>query len=173
VLVNGAAGGVGSFAVQITKAFGANVTGVCSTSKIDLVRSIGADEGIDYTLEDIAQRHAATTSSSIRLATARCQTSDESSCPRGRWYSRAAKAAHGGSEWVAVMKTKAISPFVGQKMKNFLGRTTADDLLVLKELIETGRVTPVIGARHPLSDVPGRDPCAGAGDGRGKVVITV
>jgi NADPH:quinone reductase-like Zn-dependent oxidoreductase len=82
----------------------------------------------------------------------------------------------GGGRWLGmgrVIRAKAISPFVGQRMTNFLGRPKAEDLLVLKDLVETGRVTPVIGARYPLSDVPNAIRELGAGHGRGKVVITV
>ena len=173
VLVIGAAGGVGSFAVQIAKAFGAHVTGVCSTSKIEVVRSIGADEVIDYTHDEIVDgmrrydvifdtagnreasylRHAITPKGTLVLA-----------------------GGEGGGRWLGmgrVMRAKAISPFVGQKMTNFLGRPKAEDLLVLKDLIEAGRVTPVIGAKYPLSDVPDAIRELGTGHGRGKVVITM
>jgi NADPH:quinone reductase-like Zn-dependent oxidoreductase len=173
VLVIGAAGGVGSFAVQIAKAFGANVTGVCSTSKIELVRSIGADEVIDYTHEEIVD------------GTHRYDVIFDTAGNREASYLRQAitskgtlvlAGGEGGGRWLGmgrVMRAKAISPFVGQKMTNFLGRTKAEDLLVLRDLIETGKVTPVIGASYPLSDVPDAIRALGTGHGRGKVVITV
>lgn len=173
VLVIGAAGGVGSFAVQIAKAFGAHVTGVCSTSKIELVRSIGADEVIDYTQEEIVD------------GTRRYDVIFDTAGNREASYLRQAitskgtlvlAGGEGGGRWLGmgrVMRAKAISPFVGQKMTNFLGRPKAEDLLVLKDLIEAGRVTPVIGARYPLSDVPDAIRELGTGHGRGKVVITM
>jgi NADPH:quinone reductase-like Zn-dependent oxidoreductase len=173
VLVIGAAGGVGSFAVQIAKAFGAHVTGVCSTSKVELVRSIGADEVIDYTHEEIVdgERHY-----DVIFDTAGNREASylrQALTPKGTLV---LAGGEGGGRWLGmgrVIRAKAISPFVGQRMTNFLGRPKAADLLVLKDLIETGRVTPVIGARYPLSEVPTAIRELGAGHGRGKVVITV
>jgi NADPH:quinone reductase-like Zn-dependent oxidoreductase len=172
-LVIGAAGGVGSFAVQIAKAFGAHVTGVSSTSKVELVHSIGADEVIDYTREDIVDgtrrydvifdtagnrdvsslRHALTPKGTLVLA-----------------------GGEGGGRWLGmgrVVRAKAISPFVGQKMTNFLGRANSKDLLALKDLIEAGKVRPVIGSTYPLAQVPKAIGELGTGHGRGKVVIVV
>ena len=173
VLIIGAAGGVGSFAVQIAKAFAAHVTGVCSTSKIELVRSIGADEIIDYTREDIAD---GTRRYDVIFDTAgnrEVSSLRRALTPKGTLV---LAGGEGGGRWLGmgrVIRAKAISPFVGQRMTNFLGRPKAEDLLVLKDLVETGRVTPVIGARYPLSDVPNAIRELGAGHGRGKVVITV
>jgi NADPH:quinone reductase-like Zn-dependent oxidoreductase len=173
VLIIGAAGGVGSFAVQIAKAFAAHVTGVCSTSKIELVRSIGADEIIDYTREDIAD---GTRRYDVIFDTAgnrEVSSLRRALTPKGTLV---LAGGEGGGRWLGmgrVIRAKAISPFVGQRMTNFLGRPKAEDLLVLKDLVETSRVTPVIGARYPLSDVPNAIRELGAGHGRGKVVITV
>jgi len=173
VLVIGAAGGVGSFAVQIAKAFGAHVTGVCSTSKVEVVRSIGADEVIDYIREEIAD------------GTRRYDVIFDTAGNREASYLRRAltpkgtlvlAGGEGAGKWLGmgrVMRAKAMSPFVGQKMTNFLAQPKAEDLLVLKDLIEAGKVTPVIGARYPLSDVPDAIRDLGTGHGRGKVVITV
>jgi NADPH:quinone reductase-like Zn-dependent oxidoreductase len=173
VLIIGAAGGVGSFAVQIAKALDAHVTGVCSTSKIELVRSIGADEIIDYTREDIAdgtRRHDVIfdTAGNREVSSLR-----RALTPKGTLV---LAGGEGGGRWLGmgrVVRARAMSPFVGQRMTNFLGRPKAEDLLVLKDLVETGGVTPVIGARYPLSDVPNAIRELGAGHGRGKVVITV
>ena len=173
LLVIGAAGGVGSFAVQVGKAFGAHVTGVCSTSKVDLVRSIGADEVIDYTREDIAE---GTRRYDVVFDTAgNREVSDlrQILTPKGTLV---LAGGEGGGRWLGmgrVMKAKAISPFVGQRMTNFLGRAKTEDLLVLKDLIEAGKVNPVIGAKYPLSDVPEAIGELGTGHGRGKVVITL
>jgi NADPH:quinone reductase-like Zn-dependent oxidoreductase len=173
VLVIGAAGGVGSFAVQIGKAFGAHVTGVCSTSKVDLVRSIGADDVIDYTREDIAE---GTRRYDVIFDTAgNREVSDlrQILTPKGTLV---LAGGEGGGRWLGmgrVMKAKAISPFVGQRMTNFLGRVKTEDLLVLKDLIEAGKVNPVIGAKYPLSDVPEAIGELGTGHGRGKVVISL
>jgi NADPH:quinone reductase-like Zn-dependent oxidoreductase len=132
VLVIGAAGGVGSFAVQIAKAFGAHVTGVCSTSKVELVRSIGADDVIDYTRDEIVD------------ATRRYDVTFDSAGSHEASYLRQALTSkgtlvlaggEGGGRWLGmgrVMRAKAVSPFVGQKMTNFLGRPKAMDLLLLR-----------------------------------------
>jgi NADPH:quinone reductase-like Zn-dependent oxidoreductase len=173
VLIIGAAGGVGSFAVQIAKAFGAHVTGVCSTSKVDLVRSIGADEVIDYTRDDFAeagQRYdvildiAGNRSvSHLRRALAR----------RGHLV---IVGGEGGGRWFGIgrqLRASLLSMFVGQKLGTFIGKATGDDLVVLKELIEAGKVTPVIGATYPLSEVPEAIRYLEEGHARGKVVVTV
>jgi NADPH:quinone reductase-like Zn-dependent oxidoreductase len=173
VLVIGAAGGVGSFAVQIAKAFGAHVTGVSSTSKVDLVRSIGADDVIDYTREEIAD---GTRRYDVIFDTA---GNREVSYLRGALTPKGTlvlAGGEGGGRWLGmgrVLQARAMSPFVGQKMTNFLERPNAEELLVLKDLIEAGKVTPVIGARYPLSDVPIAMRELGTGHGRGKVVITI
>ena len=173
VLVIGAAGGVGSFAVQIAKAFGAHVTGVSSTSKVDLVRSIGADDVIDYTREEIVDGKRRF---DVIFDTA---GNREASYLRGALTPKGTLVLAGGEgdgRWLGmgrVMRAKVMSPFVGQKMTNYLGRPKAEDLLVLKELIEAGKVKPVIGATYPLSDVPDAMRELGTGHGRGKVVITV
>jgi NADPH:quinone reductase-like Zn-dependent oxidoreductase len=173
VLVIGAAGGVGSFAVQIAKAFGAHVTGVSSTSKVELVRSIGADEVIDYTREDIVDGKRRF---DVIFDTA---GNREASYLRGALTPKGTlvlAGGEGGGRWLGmgrVMRAKAVSPFVGQKMTNYLARPKADDLHVLKDLIEAGKLKPLIGATYPLSDVPDAMSELGMGHGRGKVVITV
>jgi NADPH:quinone reductase-like Zn-dependent oxidoreductase len=173
VLVIGAAGGVGSFAVQIAKALGAHVTGVCSTSKVELVRSIGADEVIDYTREDIVD------------GTRRYDLIFDTAGNREVSYLRQAMTpkgtlvlagGEGAGRWLGmgrVVRAKAISPFVGQKMTNFLSRPKAADLATLGELIEADKIRPVIGSRYPLGEVPAAIAEIGAGHGRGKVVITL
>jgi NADPH:quinone reductase-like Zn-dependent oxidoreductase len=173
VLVIGAAGGVGSFAVQIAKAFGAHVTGVSSTSKVELVRSIGADEVIDYTREDMAD---GTRRYDVVFDTA--GNRDVSSLRRALTPKGTLVLAggEGGGRWLGmgrIVRAKAISPFVGQKMTNFLGRANSKDLLALKDLIEAGKVRPVIGSTYPLAQVPKAIGELGTGHGRGKVVIVV
>jgi NADPH:quinone reductase-like Zn-dependent oxidoreductase len=173
VMVIGAAGGVGSFAVQIAKAFGAHVTGVCSRSKIELVRSIGAEDVIDYTREDPVdgtRRYDVIFDTAGNRPASKLRRALE---PKGTLV---LAGGEGGGQWIGmgrVMRAKAMSPFVGQKMTNFLGRPKAQDLVVLKGLIEAGKIAPVIGARYPLSDVPAAIRELGTGHGRGKVVITV
>jgi NADPH:quinone reductase-like Zn-dependent oxidoreductase len=173
VLVIGAAGGVGSFAVQIAKAFGAHVTGVCSTSKVELVRSIGAEQVIDYTREDIAD---GTRRYDLILDTAGNREVSylrQAMTPKGTLV---LAGGEGAGRWLGmgrVVRAKAMSPFVGQKMTNFLSRPKAADLITLKELIEADKIRPVIGSRYPLGEVPAAIAEIGAGHGRGKVVIAV
>ncbi len=155
VLIIGAAGGVGSFAVQIAKAFGGHVTGVCSTEQVELVRSIGADDVIDYTRDDFAQTGrrwdlildiaGARSVSHLRRALA----------PRGTLV---IVGGEGGGRWFGgidrQLRAHMLSPFVSQKLGTFVSKPNGEDLVVLKELIEAGKVTPVIGRTYPLSEVP-------------------
>jgi NADPH:quinone reductase-like Zn-dependent oxidoreductase len=174
VLIIGAAGGVGSFAVQIAKAFGAHVTGVCSTSKLDLVRSLGADEVIDYTRDDFAetgQRHdlildiAGNRSlSHLRRALA----------PEGTLV---IVGGEGGGRWFGgidrQLRASVLSPFVSQKLGTFVAKADGEKLNVLKQLIEAGKVTPLIEKTYALSDVPEPIRHLEEGHARGKVAITV
>jgi NADPH:quinone reductase-like Zn-dependent oxidoreductase len=173
VLVIGAAGGVGSFAVQIAKTFGAHVTGVSGTSTIDLVRSIGADEVIDYTREEIVDGNRRY---DVILDTA---GNREASYLRGALTSKGTlviAGGEGGGKWLGmgrVMRAKLLSLFVGQKMTNYLARPNAIDLDALRRLIELEEVKPAVGARFSLSDAPTAIGELGSGHGRGKVVITI
>ena len=175
VLIIGAAGGVGSFAVQLAKAFGAKVTGVCSTRHVDLVRSIGANEVIDYTREDATNgrrrfdiivdtaghrslsqlRRALTPSGTLVIV---------GSEVRGRLL--------GGFD--RQLRAVALSRLVGQRLRMLSSQPRQQDLQVLRELIEAGKVTPVIDKTFPLSEVPQaiRYLVEGHGGG-GKIVITV
>ncbi len=174
VLIIGAAGGVGTFAVQIAKAFGAHVTGVCSTTKVDLVRSIGADEVIDYTRDDFLaqpQRY------DVILDTAglRPLTSVRRSLtPRGTLV---IVGGEGGSRWFAgldrLLAAAVLSRFGSQRLRGMLASEDRDDLLVMKGLLEAGKVTPVIDRAYPLSETAEAVRTALAGHARGKVVITV
>jgi NADPH:quinone reductase-like Zn-dependent oxidoreductase len=174
VVIVGAAGGVGSFAVQIAKAFGASVTGVCSTAQLDLVRSIGADEVIDYTSQDFAAMGkqydvildiAGNRSvSNLRRALA----------PKGTLV---IVGGEGGGRWFGGINrqlgAQLRSMFVGQRLGTFIAKQNGEDLLALKELIEAGKVTPVIGTTFPLQEVPEAIRHLTEGHARGKVVITV
>jgi NADPH:quinone reductase-like Zn-dependent oxidoreductase len=146
---------------------------VCSTSKIELVRSIGADDVIDYTRDEIAD---GTRRYDVIFDTAGNREVSylrRALTPKGRLV---LAGGEGGGRWLGmgrVMRAKVMSPFVGQKMTNFLARPKAADLVVLKDLIEAGKITPLIGSRYPLSDVPEAIRELGTGHGRGKVAITV
>lgn len=173
VLVIGASGGVGTFAVQIAKAFGAQVTGVCSTTKVEMVKSIGADHVIDYTRDDFAegeQRYdlildIGGNSSLSRLRRALTPkgtliiTGGETD---GKWL--------GGTD--RQIRALALSRFVGQKLGTFISTENHEDMIVLKDLIEAGKVTPVIDRTYSLSEVPEAIRYLEEGNARGKVVIT-
>ena len=174
VLVIGASGGVGTYAVQIAKAFGAHVTGVCSTTKVDMVRSIGADHVIDYTCEDFAegeQRYdlildIGGNSSLARLRralTARGTLVIVGGETYGRWL--------GGTD--RQLRALMLSRFVGQKLGTFVSSENHEDMIVLKDLIESGKLTPVIDRTYPLSEVPEAIRYLEQGHARGKVLITV
>ncbi|MPZ70518.1 MAG: zinc-binding dehydrogenase, partial [Actinobacteria bacterium] len=174
VLIIGASGGVGTYAVQIAKAYGAEVTGVCSTTKVDLVRSIGADHVIDYTRDDFAEgderydliidiggnsslkrlRRALTPKGTLLI------TGGETD---GRWL--------GGFD--RQIRAMILSPFVGQKLGTFICSENAEDMIVLKELIEAGKVTPVIDRTYPLSEAPKAIRYLEEGHARGKVAVIV
>src|SRR5215203_5396271 len=174
VLIIGASGGVGTYAVQIAKAFGAEVTGVCSTAKVEMVRSIGADHVIDYKREDFAegdQRYDVIldiggNSSLTRLRRALT--------PEGTLV---IVGGEGGGRWLGgtdrQIRALVLSPFVGQKLGTFVNKENHEDLLVLKELTESGKITPVIDRTYPLSEVPEAMRHLEAGHARGKVVISV
>ena len=173
VLINGASGGVGTFAVQIAKSFGARVTGVCSTRNVDLVRSIGADEVVDYTRDDFAQSGRRydvmldlignrPLSDCRRALTARGTYVLVGVADMGRWVGLARQ-----------MKALSMSPFVGQKMRVFVTKHNAEDLAVLKDLVEDEKITPVIDRRYGLSEVAEALAYQGSGHVRGKVVIVV
>lgn len=173
VLVVGASGGVGTFAVQIAKAFGAEVTGVCSEAKADLVRSIGADHVIDYTREDFTdgtQRYDLILDTAGRrplLHLRRALT------PRGTLV---IVGGEGGGRWLAgfqrmVLWAPLLSLFVGQRLRGLMSSESREDLLFLKDLIEAGKVTPVISKTYPLNEAPKALGDAEEGHGLGKKVI--
>ena len=173
VLIIGASGGVGSYAVQIAKALGAEVTGVCSTSKLDLVRSIGADHVIDYTQEDFAEGDKrydlildiGGNSSLSRLRRALT--------PRGTLV---IVGGEDGGRWIGMdrqLRALALSPFVGQRLTMFGPKEHYAVLERLTELIENGQLVPVIEQTYPLSDMPDAMRHLQAGHARGKLVITV
>jgi NADPH:quinone reductase-like Zn-dependent oxidoreductase len=172
-LIIGAAGGVGSFAVQIAKALGAHVTGVVSTTKVDLVRSIGADEIIDYTREDFAEMGKRFDLILDMAGNRSVSDLRRALAPRGTLV---IGGGEGGGRWFGVgrqVRASMLSPFVGQKLGTFIAKMNREDLIVLKDLIEAGKLTPVIGERFPLSEVAEAMRHLEGGHGRGKVVITV
>jgi NADPH:quinone reductase-like Zn-dependent oxidoreductase len=174
ILINGASGGVGTFAVQIAKSFGAEVTGVCSTRNVDMVRSIGADHVVDYTEEDFTrgqQRYDLmldlignhSPSACRRVLTSQGMYLASFGQPDHRWLGPLAQ----------MLRTLLLSPFVSQKLTMYVMKPDQKDLVVLKELLEAGKVTPVVDTTYPLSKTPEALRYLEEGHARGKVIITV
>lgn len=175
VVIVGAAGGVGSFAVQIAKALGAHVTGVCSTGQVDFVRSIGADATIDYTKDDFTQlgeRYDAIIVFGGGDPVARLR---RVLTPKGTLV---IGGGEGGGKWLGrggrLIYAPMLSPFVSQRLVGFGVKHNGEDLSALRELIEAGKVTPFVGRTYPLAEVPHAMRDLQAGNIRGgKVVIAV
>ncbi len=174
VLIIGASGGVGTFAVQIAKHLGARVTGVCSTRNVELVRSLGADEVVDYTREDFIQ-----SGRRYDVVFQLAGTSSPSHCRRVLTPKGTLVLSSGESDgrWIGpldrIVKAAALSPFVSQKLRSFLAKPDQGDLQLLKELVEAGEVKPVIDRTYPLAETPEAIRYLEQGHARGKVVITV
>ena len=170
VLINGASGGVGTFAVQIAKACGAEVTAVCSTSKLDLMRSIGADHVIDYTQDDFTENGRQY--DLILAANGYRSISDyeRALAPRGTYVMSGGSTKH---MFQAMLLGPLHSKSGGKKMGNLLAKANTEDLASVKGLIEAGNVVPVIDRCYPLSEVAEAIGYLEEGHARGKVVITV
>ena len=174
VLINGAAGGVGTFAVQIARWFGADVTGVCSTKNVEMVRSIGADRVIDYTQEDF------TNSGQCYDLLFDCVGNHSFSACRRVLSPKGIHVAVGGpsGRWMIGFLARLItglvlSRLVTHKLAMVLTRWSKKDLTIMRELMEAGKVTPVIDKRYSLSEVPEAIRYMEEGHARGKVVITL
>jgi NADPH:quinone reductase-like Zn-dependent oxidoreductase len=174
VLVVGASGGVGSFGVQIAKAFDAEVTGVCSTAKVDLVRSLGADHVIDYTHEDFAdgrQRYDLILDIGGNTPVTRLR---RALTPDGTLVIVGGET---GGRWLGGLQRQlralVTSPFVRQRLRVFVAREHYEDLDALTDLIEAGKVMPSVDRTFPLSEAPDAIRYLARGQARGKVVITV
>jgi NADPH:quinone reductase-like Zn-dependent oxidoreductase len=174
VLIVGASGGVGTFAVQIAKWYGAEVTGVCSTKNLELVRSIGADHVIDYTQEDFTR-----SGHKYDLVFQLAGTALPSACRRVLTPKGILVLSSGDSPGRIIgpigriLKAALLSPFVGQKLRPLVAKPSSDDLQFLRDLIDAGSVTPVIDRTYPLSDAPTAIRYLETGHARGKVVISV
>jgi NADPH:quinone reductase-like Zn-dependent oxidoreductase len=174
VLIIGASGGVGTFAMQVAKSFGAEVTGVCSTTKADLVRSLGADNVIDYTKADFAEKEHyydlildtgghSSLSHLRRALTPRGTLVIVGSETDGKWFGGFGRS----------IRAMLLSRFVGQKLVAFVNSENHEDLLAIKELIEAGKVTPVIDRTFALGEAPKAIHYLVEGHARGKIAITV
>jgi NADPH:quinone reductase-like Zn-dependent oxidoreductase len=177
VLVNGAAGGVGTFAVQLANHLGADVTAVCRTANIDLVRSLGADHVVDYTAEDFADggpRYDLILNIAGNRSLADLR---RALTPRGTLVligTGVGRSKDGGSGSLArPVAALVLTRFSSQRLVSFIAKVRAADLAALAELTETGKVTPVIDRVYPLDEVPDAIRYLEAGHARGKVVITV
>jgi NADPH:quinone reductase-like Zn-dependent oxidoreductase len=173
VLVNGASGGVGTFAVQIAKALGADVTGVCSSRNVELVRSIGADRVVDYTKEDFTksgERYDLILDNVGNRSLSECRRALKPTGryvmvggPPGRWIDPLPRA---GSAFL-------LSRFVSQELLFFVAKLNPQDLATLGELVQAGKVRPVIDRRYALRDAPSAIRYLEEGHARGKVVISL
>jgi NADPH:quinone reductase-like Zn-dependent oxidoreductase len=176
VLINGASGGVGTFAVQIAKSFGADVTGVCSTRNLDMVRSLGADQVIDYTKEDFTksdQRYDVILDNVANRSLSECRRVLK---PNGIYVLIGGGGAN-ENRWLGpgltqAFKAMVLSKFVSQKMGMMLAELNQKDLTFLADLMQSGKVTPVIDRTYKLSDLPDAIRYLEEGHARGKVVIT-
>ena len=175
VLVIGAAGGVGTLTVQIAKSLGAKVTGVCSTSKVDLVKSIGADDVIDYTREDFSggvRRWDVIVDTAGRRGLSQLR---RALTPKGTLV---IVGGDGGGHWTGgffrgVLRAPVVSLFVGQRLRGLATKIKQEDLVTLTELVEAGSVTPVIDRTYPLIEAPDAIRYLEEGHAAGKIVITV
>ena len=172
VLINGAAGGIGTFAVQIAKSFGANVTSVCSTKNVELVRSLGADRVIDYTRDDFTQ-------DSQRYDLILDNVGNRTLSDMRRVLSPNGRCVMAGAPkelWAVltrVFQAFAWSPFLRQKFTFFIAKMNRDDLTTLCGLIQAGKVTPVIDRRYPLTETANAIAYVEQGHAPAKVVITL
>jgi 2-desacetyl-2-hydroxyethyl bacteriochlorophyllide A dehydrogenase len=172
VLIIGASGGVGTYSVQIAKALDARVTGVCSTTKVDLVRSIGADEVIDYTREDFTDTERRfdlilDIGGSTRISRLRRVLTTNGTL---------VIVGGEGGKWTGVgrqLRAVALSPFVSQRLTMFVNRELRDDLDAVRRLIEDGRVSPIVDREYPLAEVPDALRHLEAGRARGKIAIVI
>ena len=174
VLVNGASGGIGTFAVQIAKLLGADVTGVCSTNNVELVRSIGADHVIDYSKEDFTRTGQRYDFILDNVANRSLSDLRRALTPKGTLVPNGGGFDH---RWIAsggrLLRAKVSFAFVSQSLRTFIVSPNQENLVVLRQFIEAGKVTPVIDRTYPLGETPQAISYVGEGHARGKVVVTV
>ena len=166
VLILGASGGVGTFAVQIAKSFGAEVTGVCSTKNVEMVRSIGADHVVDYTCEDFTRGDVRYDLMLDTIGNRSLRECRRVLTPKAVYVSISGAMAH-------LLGTSILKPFVSQDIEIPVAKRNKADLEILSGLIEVGKVTPVIDRTYPLNEVPAAIRYLETGHARGKIVITV
>jgi NADPH:quinone reductase-like Zn-dependent oxidoreductase len=175
VLINGAAGGVGTFAVQIAKSLGADVTGVSSTGNVEMVRSIGADRVVDYTREDFTQSGQRYDMILDLVANHSFSACRHVLSPKGILVAAGVGGADGHEFWARLGRMLAgllTSRFASQRMSFFMARVKQEDLVTLGGFLESQKLTPVIDSRHPLSDTSEAFRRLAGGHARGKIVVT-
>ena len=176
MLINGASGGVGTFAVQIAKSMGAHVTGVCSTRNADLVRSLGADAVVDYTKDDYTQGRATLRPDPRQRRQPELSENRRVLKAEGRYVlvgGGGPDAGHWFGPMIKPLQAMVYSWFVSQDMGMLLAELNAKDLAVLADLMQAGKVTPVIDRQYSLAQVPDAVRYVETGRARGKVIITV
>ena len=170
VLINGASGGIGTFAVQIAKSFGAEVTGVCSTRNLDMVRSIGADHVIDYTQVDFTQNGQRYDLIFTVVGNHSIFDFKRALTPEGTYVGSVNSTA-------LIFQAMLLGPFISmtgnKKIVSLMAQANKEDLVFLKELLKAGKVVPVVDRRYPLSEVPDSVRYYGEGHAQGKVIITM
>ena len=173
VLIIGAGGGVGTFAVQIAKADGAEVTGVCSASKAELVRSIGADHVIDYTREDFVDGR---NRYDVILDIAGNRSLSDLRRALTPWGTLVIVGGEDAGKWLGIrrqLRAAALSPFVRQKLGFFISKERPEDLEELRKLLEAGTIRPVVDKTFPLEEVPAAIQYLRDGRARGKIVVVI
>ena len=171
VLINGASGGVGTFAVQIAKSFGAEVTGVCSTRNVEMVKSIGADHVIDYTKEDYTESGKQFDLIIDNVGNHSLLANRRVLSPKGILVIIGGSSGNWLGPLMRPVKALMLSPCGGQEFVLILAQMRKDDLTVLGDLMQAGKVTPVIDRIYPLSDVPAAMQYSEEGHARGKIII--
>jgi NADPH:quinone reductase-like Zn-dependent oxidoreductase len=173
VLINGASGGVGTFAVQIAKSFGAQVTGVCSTRNLEMVQSIGADHVIDYKREDYTRSGERYDLIIDMVGNHSIMQNRQALTPEGILVMIGGPSDGLLGPLANPIKALMLSPFVSQEFVMFVAQLNKEDLAILGELMQAGEVTPVIDRRYNLSDVPAAIRYSEEGHARGKIIVTL
>ena len=172
VLINGASGGVGTFAVQIAKSFGADVTAVCSTRKVETVRSIGADRVIDYTKENFTAGEQRYDCIIDCYATHSLSAYRRVLNPKGIYVGVGGPVGSTIVILAGLIKQLAVSLFISQTFTTLMAKLNKEDLAVLSDLMQAGKISPVIDRRYSLKDVPEAMRYMGEGHAWGKIIIT-
>ena len=173
VLINGASGGVGTFAVQIAKSFGADVTGVCGTSNLELIRSLGVDHAVDYTQEDFTLGEQRYDLIFDNVENRSLSDLRRALTPKGMLILNSGTGAQGMKMMVRLIKPLVLSPFLSQDLRRYLSVPNHEDLRLIGELVESGKLSPVIDRTYPLEQTGDALAYIEGGHARGKVVVNI